>query len=350
MGFEFGRGATDMAGLLKRTGLNALALSGGGGLVARWRASRGVILRFQRVVPLMSGGFAPQMREHVSPEFFERLVRALPRWGFDLVSLDEAQTRLTSDWQGRPFACLTFDSGYRDVHDHAWPILRRNRAPFTIYVAANFVDHVGEAWWMALARIIETQARIGLAVGNDEYRFVCTTRMQKAEVYHALEELLWSLQSDHDIRATMRELCMRYNVNLSSFNQYFLNWDQVREMAADPLVTIGTQSVSHAILTKLRPSDAEKEMEMGRSVIEAAIGQRPKHFAYPFGDARSFGAREVRMVQALGFSTAVTAQPRAVRSTDRDSLYALPRISVRGDNRSLRYLKLFARDVARPFA
>lgn len=339
-----------MAGLLKRIGLNALALSGGGRVVSRWRAPRGVVLRFQRVVPLMSGSFAPQARAYISPDFFERLVRALPRWGFDLVSLDEAQTRLTSDWQGRPFACLTFDGGYRDVYDHVWPILRRHHAPFTTYVATNFVDHVGEAWWMALARVVETQTRIGLAIGNDEYRFLCVTRAQKADVYHALEDLLWSLPSDHDIRAALRELCARYNVNLAAFNQSFLNWDHLREMAADPLVTIGAQTVSHAILSKLKQVDAEKEMEMGRSVIEAAIGRRPKHFSYPFGDARSFGARDIRLVQALGFSTAVTAEPRVVRRTDRDRLHALPRISVRGDNRSLRYLKLFASDVARPFA
>lgn len=339
-----------MAGLLKKVGLNALAFSGGGKVVSRWRPSRGVILRFQRVMPLMSGDSILGAREHVSPEFLERLMRALPRWGFDLISLDEMKTRLISDWRGRPFACLTFDSGYRDVYDHAWPILRRHGVPFTTYIASHFADHVGEAWWMALARVVETQARVGLVIGNDEYRFLNAAREQKTEVYRALEDLLWSLPSDRDIRTVMRELCMRYNVNLPAFNQSFLNWDQLREMAADPLVTIGVHTVSHAILAKLRPTDAEKEMDMGRSVIEAAIGRRPTHFAYPFGDARSFGARDIRLAQALGFSTAVTAQPRVVRSADRDRLHALPRISVRGDNRSLRYLKLFANDAARPFA
>ena len=59
------------------------------------------------------------------------------------------------------------------------------------------------------------------------------------------------------------------------------------------------------------------EMDLSRSVIEAALAVRPQHLSYPFGDRTSAGAREFEIAAELGFKTAVTTRPgRAVsRST-----------------------------------
>ena len=48
---------------------------------------------------------------------------------------------------------------------------------------------------------------------------------------------------------------------------------------------------------------------MSRAVIEAALGMRPAHFAYPVGDRTSAGPREFRIAAELGFKTAVTTRP-----------------------------------------
>ena len=37
----------------------------------------------------------------------------------------------------RRFACLTFDDGYRDFLTHAWPVLKRNAAPATVFLVAD---------------------------------------------------------------------------------------------------------------------------------------------------------------------------------------------------------------------
>jgi hypothetical protein len=42
-------------------------------------------------------------------------------------------------------------------------------------------------------------------------------------------------------------------------------------------------------------------MEMSREVIEAALGVRPLHLAYPVGDPTSAGQREFRIAGELGF-------------------------------------------------
>jgi peptidoglycan/xylan/chitin deacetylase (PgdA/CDA1 family) len=95
------------------------------------------------------------------------------------------------------------------------------------------------------------------------------------------------------------------------------------------------------MLKKLDSEQAVRaEMEQSRAVIEAALGKRPHHLAYPVGDPTSAGAREFRIASELGFKTAVTTRPGVIFRKHREHLTALPRISVNGDFQRQRYLKV----------
>ena len=106
-------------------------------------------------------------------------------------------------------------------------------------------------------------------------------------------------------------------------------------------MTIGAHTVSHSMLKKI-PDDAavRAEMEQSRAVLEAALGKRPEHLAYPVGDPTSAGPREFRIAAELGFKTAVTTRPGVLFKAHRDHLMALPRISINGEFQRSRYLKV----------
>ena len=67
------------------------------------------------------------------------------------------------------------------------------------------------------------------------------------------------------------------------------------------------------------------EMEMSRAVLEAALGKRPNHLAYPVGDPTSAGPREFRLAADLGFKTAVTTRPGVLFRKHRDHLHGAPK-------------------------
>jgi len=75
-------------------------------------------------------------------------------------------------------------------------------------------------------------------------------------------------------------------------------------------------------------------------VLEAALGIRPEHLAYPVGDATSAGPREFRIAAELGFKTATTTRPGVLFKAHREHLTALPRISVNGEFQQQRYMKV----------
>ncbi len=72
------------------------------------------------------------------------------------------------------------------------------------------------------------------------------------------------------------------------------------------------------------------EIAISRAVLEAALGKRSQHLAYPVGDVTSAGPREFRIAAELGFKTAVTTRPGVLFKAHRDHLTALPSFSVNG--------------------
>jgi peptidoglycan/xylan/chitin deacetylase (PgdA/CDA1 family) len=300
----------------------------------------GVILRFQRVRPQRPGRFQPLRSDEITPRFLERTIRALKRWRYDIVSMDEVCRRAVIMPQRRRFVCLTFDSCYKDVIATAYPILSRHHAPFTVYVPTVFPDGLGEAWWLALERIIAKEYRVSLIIDQAERHFSVHTLEEKKEAFRFFSSWLRQLPPA-DLSAAIHDLCKRYSVDLAALTrEAMIDWDDLTRLAADPLVTIGSATVNCGALSSLKNSAAEREITMGKVVAEAAFHRDVRHFAYPFGDRDAFGRAHVVMARDTGFSSAVSTIPGIVDTAGRTNLYALPRIAWDGRITSLRAMRV----------
>ena len=125
-----------------------------------------------------------------------------------------------------------------------------------------------------------------------------------------------------------------------------MSWQELAVLASDPLVTIGAHTVNHVMLAKVPERTARAEMDMSRALIEAALGVRPEHLAYPVGDRTSAGSREFRLAGELGFKTAVTTRPGVIFPEHRRHLTALPRVSLNGEHRALRHARVLVSGAA----
>src|SRR5712671_5982147 len=118
----------------------------------------GVILMLHHVRPQGRRKFAPNQALEITPEFLDIALTELRREGFEIIPLDKLPERLRLPKPtSRPFAILTFDDGYRDNVEYAWPILRRHKAPWTLFVTTDFLNGKGQLWWVELE---EASARL----------------------------------------------------------------------------------------------------------------------------------------------------------------------------------------------
>src|SRR5262245_21913261 len=105
---------TNIVGWLTSLWLEILYFTGCARFAEWWRAGEGVILKFERVRPPAGARFQPLRAREIAPDRFERVLRALRRWKYDIISIGELAERLQRPGaRPRRFACLAFDIGYR---------------------------------------------------------------------------------------------------------------------------------------------------------------------------------------------------------------------------------------------
>ena len=131
---------------LLRAGLSALHYSGADGMLAPLTRGVGACFTLHHVRPEPVERFHPNRILSVTPEFLDGVIHQVVENGFEIVSLDEAHFRLAEGDFERPFVCFTFDDGYKDNLEYAYPIFRRYGLPFAIYVPTDFADGVGDLW------------------------------------------------------------------------------------------------------------------------------------------------------------------------------------------------------------
>jgi peptidoglycan/xylan/chitin deacetylase (PgdA/CDA1 family) len=325
-----------------RSGLETLYFSGMHHWLRPLVGGVGAILTLHHVRPTRPGRFQPNRLLEVTPDFLAGLLRRLARSRIDVVSLDEMHRRFIEGDFKRRFVCLTFDDGYKDFMRWAYPLLRKYELPFAMYIATSFADRLGELWWVALEAVIAQNAHIGMVINGKDQYFDCRTVRQKRELYDALYRYLRSMKTEDEVRNTVRDLCACYRVDIVSFcRDLCMDWPEIVDLASDPLCTIGAHTVNHMMLKKVsNEATVRAEMDMSRAVLEAALGKRPEHLAFPVGDPTTAGPREFRIAAELGFKTAVTTRPGVLFKAHRDYLTALPRISVNGEFQQQRYLKV----------
>lgn len=297
----------------------------------------GVVLAFHHVRPWRASAFAPNRALEIEPGFLEAVLDTLDAEGFEVVPIDAVPGRLM--WGGRPFAALTFDDGYRDVIEHAWPILRRRGVPWAMFVTADFACGRGRLWWRELEFAIARLDRIpppesgtggwldarGAGAKARAYArlYAGLTRCDEAEIHARTGRLAWAAEIDID--GIVPNLCA--------------GWDELRWLAADPAVTFGSHTISHAILAKRNAISAQAEIAGSRHAIARHLGRSITHIAYPHGGPREAGAREFALAAASGYATGLTTRPGHVRMRHGAGLTALPRISMNGHHQTAAALR-----------
>jgi peptidoglycan/xylan/chitin deacetylase (PgdA/CDA1 family) len=261
-----------------------------------------LVVGYHRVVESLSAEHSaatPAMTVSV-PTFVEQLEWIGRRYRF--VSLDEIGARLASgvEWT-EPVAAVTFDDGYRDVYEHALPVLTRKGIPAAVFVITDAIGtpalFTHDRLYLLLARdwpntraLLERQLALdpgAIAERSpfDAIRFFLTTRAQDeiARLIAVLEQVGGPLGP---APASLQPL----------------TWDMLSTMVRAGIV-IGSHTRTHPVLTNEDPAHVLDELTSSRDAIQQRLGGIVHHFAYPDG---AFDAAVVAAVAAAGYQSAYT--------------------------------------------
>lgn len=275
---------------------------------------RPLILGYHRVVEDFAAAAQAEMPSMlIGRDMFEHHIDWIGRH-FRFVSLDEIGERVAS---GTPFtepvAAITFDDGYRDVFDHAYPLLKRKGIPAGIFVVT---DVVGRTVWQHHDRLYRLMAK-AFAVWDDP-------RRQLLRVLNDLhlppaERLGARASTDGPLRTVSALLPALSHTNVDRVLEGLeaavgngfgpapraVTWAMLAEMRRAGFV-IGSHTETHASLPTEPADTVASELEGSKRALERQLGEPISHFAYPGGQ---FTAPVVEALHRAGYRFGYTACP-----------------------------------------
>jgi peptidoglycan/xylan/chitin deacetylase (PgdA/CDA1 family) len=307
---------------MKRAVLNLMRATGGFAMFRSLNRHRALILTYHR--------FSERDDEASTPAAALDEQLAYLTEHYRIVPLSELVEHLTGKGAMPPgLAAITIDDGYRDAYQIAYPLLRRYRAPATVFVVTEFVE--GRIWlWTDKMRYLTSRAdaqelvtaingeSFRLRLGDDRSRLVAAERINSA-----LKQL-----DDYAKNEAINLIAAALGVKMpeTPTDEFTaIDWQQAREMDAHG-VEIGSHTVTHPILTKIDEQRLHSELKESRVQLESKMKRRIEHFCYPNGN---FDQRVRGEVAKSGYSSAVTTVSGL--SQTGDDLLSLRRIHTESD-------------------
>ncbi|QNQ99918.1 polysaccharide deacetylase [Pseudomonas oryzihabitans] len=242
---------------------------------------------------------------------------------FDCVPLEEL---LQPGAGRRPRLALTFDDGWRDNAELAFPLLRQWGLPASIFLST---DHIGTGkpfWWEAIGELLwqapDNHAAGPLLARLAELDHRAPARLLQTDPSQTRSRLLgnYLAQLKQLPPAQLNELAA---LCPPAAQPHALDWEQVRALERSGLVRFGPHGAAHAILTQLTPTALQLELERSQRTLAAECVHPLPIYCYPNGD-HDAGVREA--ITQLGYRFALGTAAGLVKP-DSPRL-ALPRVDV----------------------
>jgi peptidoglycan/xylan/chitin deacetylase (PgdA/CDA1 family) len=293
-----------------------------------------LLLGYHRILPLGDGIKHEGDIELISatPEEFAWQVDYIRR-RFNPVSFEDIADCIDGKKQLPPRAiAITFDDGFADVYEYAFPILQQAGVPATVFVSTEYVSEHRPFWFDLVAWLI-ANAPTGTVFQSGNSQPVQASAMPSERASATVKILKWlkncSETERHDavssLYAQLPDLTER-GVELLG---RALSWEQIQEMAAAG-IEFGSHTVSHRCLAKLSQTELEFELRASKRHLDEHLNKPITALAYPFGGPTAYSDDVISTAQRFGYRVGTTYIP-GVNSLSKADRFALRRQHVERD-------------------
>ena len=213
----------------------------------------------------------------------------------------------------RRFVCITFDDGYRDTLQWAYPILKQYEVPFAVYIPTSFPDRLGELWWLALEAVVARnephQASASTAASRGSN---ARTVAEKRDLLRPALRLAAQHPTEDELRQFVRDCARRYHVDIAAFcNELCMTWEELADARGR---SAGDDRRAHRQSRRCWPRCRSARRAIGDGDEprgDRGVARRAAASICPIRSAT--GPRRARANSASppnsGFKTAVTTRP-----------------------------------------
>jgi len=229
---------------------------------------------------------------------------------------------------------ITFDDGWIDSYNTAYPILNQLKLPATIYLTTGFVSSKCSYWQEELNfLLIQILANKQVFLNTDntistpEISLKLRDLISKSEGEPVIFKFIDYLKKfTHDkISKTISDLqafLKEHSIKVSEDrHRSFANWVELNNIK-DSNISFGSHTVNHPILTNEQTNVVKEEISKSREIIEKETGRNIIHFCYPNGNYND----DIKGIVSKSYKSACTTKGGFV--SKESDIYSLNRIGI----------------------
>jgi len=270
----------------------------------------------------------------VTPESFRLHLGVLKQY-FEMVSYPQwLECKQKGENLPQKSCAITFDDGWADNYEFAYPLLKEFSVPATIYLVSDMVGTNQSFWPERLSNLLITIAQTKaqhwsntslswILNANTSYHFDknIPTQEEFAQIISHVKHM-----TDQEIHSRLDQIERELKIQPATSKPDLLNWEQISEMINSGLVEIGSHTCMHTRLKEGMPEQTlENEIVKSKHTIEKHTGKPVRTFCYPNGDYTQLALKYVRS----HYTSAVTTKSGWNTASSDDHL--LHRIAIHED-------------------
>jgi len=275
------------------------------------------ILTYHRILP----EFQPFAIDVKPVDRFRKQVQILAS-SFRVITVEQLIEEIECNTMKPNTVCITFDDGYLDNFQFAFPILRDHGLSATIFLTTDLINTDRVLWPDTVLLAIKKTNVKRFTYKNAKIVDADFTNLgNRLKTSFALLKWLKRFEpSERDKRiGDILSIC---RIKAMSTERLMLNWQEVKEMRRAGF-SFGSHTKTHPILSSLTAKAAEKEIVESKIAIETALGESIRTFAYPNGQAGDFNENCKSVLERSGYDCALTTI-RGINTRETD-MYELKR-------------------------
>lgn len=222
---------------------------------------------------------------------FERQVEVLKR-NCEVIGLEELPDvvlRLESGQTRDRFAMITFDDGYRDNYELAFPVLRSAGVPGVFFITTGFLDDGRLGWWDELSWMVRSSSCTEIDASDWCGERVKIDRPDCDLAIQKLVRVIYGLDADRTDKFLnfLAETTGSGRAPKRLSHDLWMTWENVREMRNSGM-SIGAHTVTHPVLATRTAEQQSFEICESKLRIEQELGEPVTALSIPVGRRDSF--------------------------------------------------------------
>jgi len=261
----------------------------------------------------MGKGLALVFHKEENGPLFEKIIIAL-KARYHLLSAEELEESLTGKSKLKNSCHISFDDGEKSFYHTVFPLLKKHSVPVSLFVSPKIISTGTNYWFQEMEGYNEQVVKTILA----EQSGIAAPAFKK----YTSQEILAALPVKK-----INELIKEYREQTKAEKKTLQNMslDQLKEVAASGLVSIGAHTLNHPVLKNEDDETVAEEITGSVKMLEEIIGKPVKYFAYPNGrPGIDFGEREISCLQNNNISMAFSSELDHLSANV--NMYSIPRM------------------------